>query len=200
MELGEPVVCLHNPPRFGYPGGANFANGKKQTHPIPSNGNHRQGNEFLFKVWHDALGSHMVLSCWAYQPRCQVWLSFWMLPFGAMLLALVGDEMSDLAARLNRRMVESSIEVNMDSQHVLAWALGWYYMILHACFAVCFARKWWIPISLAWHFYGGCKAATYHWIIYGRHHQRIDIITMRIVALESSPLSNGRTLICIPVI
>lgn len=26
----------------------------------------------------------------------QVWLSFWMLPFGAMLLALVGDEMSDL--------------------------------------------------------------------------------------------------------
>ena len=26
----------------------------------------------------------------------QVWLSFWLLPFGAMLLALVGDEMSDL--------------------------------------------------------------------------------------------------------
>ena len=30
----------------------------------------------------------------------QVWLSFWLLPFGAMLLALVGDEMSDLVPRL----------------------------------------------------------------------------------------------------
>ena len=26
----------------------------------------------------------------------EVWLSFWLLPFGAMFLALVGDEMGDL--------------------------------------------------------------------------------------------------------